>query len=79
LVYRWNYNATTYVYGTRETFYYDSEYGWVAWTSESWNTTTQAYDLKQFNYSDTFDTSITQHVAPGQPTLLVGSSTCPTS
>jgi hypothetical protein len=78
LVYRWNYNATTLVYGTRETFYFDSEYGWVAWTTENWNTTSQAYELVQFNYSDTYNT-IAQHVAPGQPTLLVGTSTCPTS
>jgi len=78
LVYRWNYNPTTLVYGTRETFYFDSKYGWVVWTNESWNTTSQAYELVQFYYSDTYST-MAQHVAPGQPTLLVGSSTCPTS
>ncbi len=78
LVYRWNYNATTFAYGTRETFYFDSKYGWVAWTTENWNTTSQAYELVQFNYSDTYST-MAQHVAPAQPTLLVGSSTCPTS
>jgi hypothetical protein len=78
LVYRWDYNPTTYVYATRETFYFDSEYGWVVWTSENWSTTSQAYELTNFNYADTFS-SIAQHVAPGQPTLLVGSSSCPTN
>jgi hypothetical protein len=76
LVYRWDYDASTEVYQVRETFYYDSQYGWVAWTSENWNGS--EYVFQQFNYADTF-TSIAQHVAPWQPTDLVGSSSCPTS
>jgi hypothetical protein len=66
LVYRWGLSGSQYT--TRETFYFDQTYGWVAWTSESW--VNNAWKLEQWNYMDQL-TSVTSHVGPAQPICLV--------